>query len=171
MTRITRFVPIRPSFNEIAALQSRLNAIFQEVAQPATGAQPATVAQPEEASPGSFVPPVDIYDQAQTLVLKLEIPGVKLEDLDVHLENQILTVQGERKLEAGLQQENFHRIERRFGSFVRTFTLPETLDPEALTASYDAGVLTIAVARKAEAKPRQVKIEVTTPAATSIPAA
>ncbi len=69
-------------------------------------------------------------------------------------------MKGERKLDANVKQENFHRIERRFGSFVRTFTLPQTVDTEAVTAGYDAGVLTISIAKKAEAKPRQVKIEV-----------
>lgn len=153
MTTMTRFVPIRSTFSEIAALQNRLNSMFNEFARP----------EPQASSIGSFVPAVDVYEDAQALVLKLEIPGVKLDDLDVRLEKQTLTVQGERKLEADVKQENFHRIERRFGSFVRTFTLPQTVDTEALTASYDAGVLTIAVAKKAEAKPRQVKIEVVSP--------
>jgi HSP20 family protein len=89
---------------------------------------------------------------------------MKLEDLDVRLENQTLTVKGERKLEGAMRRENFHRIERRFGRFARTFTLPQTVDTQALTASYDAGVLTISVEKRAEAKPRQVKIEVTSPA-------
>jgi HSP20 family protein len=155
MTTMTRFVPIRSTFSEIAALQNRLNAVFHELARPATGAGDA-----ETSIAGSFVPAVDVYEDTQALVLKLEIPGVKPEDLDVRLENQTLTVKGERKLEGELKQENFHRIERRFGSFARTFTLPQTVDTEALTASYDAGVLTVTVAKKAEAKPRQVKIEV-----------
>jgi HSP20 family protein len=110
------------------------------------------------------VPAADVYEDAQALTLQLEVPGMKLEDLDVRLENQTLTVKGERKLEGARKRENFHRMERRFGRFVRTFTLPETVDTQALTASYDAGVLTIAVSKKAEAKPRQVKIEVTSPA-------
>jgi HSP20 family protein len=153
---MTRFVPIRSSFNEIAALQNGLNAIFSEFARTAT-------ADTETSPAGSFVPPVDVYEDTQALVLKLEIPGVRTEDIDVRLENQTLTIKGERKLDPNVKQENFHRIERRFGSFVRTFTLPQTVDTESLTASYDAGVLTLAVAKKAEAKPRQVKIEVIAP--------
>jgi len=74
-----------------------------------------------------------VYDDAQALVLKLEIPGVKQEDIDVRLENQTLTVKGERKLEGDVKQENFQRIERRFGSFARTFTLPQTVDTENVT--------------------------------------
>ncbi|HWZ51776.1 MAG TPA: Hsp20/alpha crystallin family protein [Granulicella sp.] len=168
MTTMTRFVPIRSTFHEITALQNRLNAMFQEFARPETGAEPAaSVASPL----GSFVPPVDVYEDSQALVLQLEIPGVKPEGLDVRLENQTLMVKGERKLEGNRKQENFHRIERRFGSFVRTFTLPQTVDTEALTASYDAGVLTISVAKKAEARPRQVKIEVGSPDAAGSKAA
>jgi len=159
MTTMTRFVPIRSTFSEIAALQNQLNSIFHEFARPG-------VAADEPAVMGSFVPAVDIYEDEQSLVLKLEIPGVKQEDLDVRVENQTLTVKGERKLESEAKQENFHRIERRFGSFVRTFTLPRTVDTETVNASYDAGVLTISLAKKAEAKPRQVKIEVLSPGRT-----
>jgi HSP20 family protein len=165
MTTMTRFVPIRSTFNEIAALQNRLNTMFNEFARPAVSVDA------EAGAMGSFVPAVDVYEDTQALVLKLEIPGVKLEDLDVRLENQTLTVKGERKLEGELKQENFHRIERRFGSFARTFTLPQTVDTEALTASYDAGVLTVTVAKKAEAKPRQVKIEVLAPNQVHTPSA
>jgi HSP20 family protein len=157
MTTMTRFVPLRSTFNEMAALQDRLNSIFTEFARPVAEAQADGPAM------GSFVPAVDVYEDAQALKLQLEVPGVKQEDLDIRLENQTLTIKGERKLEQSAQQENFHRIERRFGSFARTFTLPQTVDTEAITASYDAGVLTVSLAKKAEAKPRQVKIEVLAP--------
>lgn len=159
MTTMTRFVPFRSSFNEIAALQDRLNTIFGEFLP----AGVTTESGSETPAMGSFVPAVDVYEDAQALVLKLEVPGVRQEDLDVRLEHQTLTVKGERKLEANVKQENFHRIERRFGSFVRTFTLPQTVDTDAVTAGYDAGVLTISIAKKAEAKPRQVKIDVIAP--------
>jgi HSP20 family protein len=94
------------------------------------------------------------------VVLKLEVPGVKQEDIDIRVENQTLTVKGERKFEAEEKEENFHRIERRYGSFVRSFTLPQTVDADAVTATYDAGVLSITLTKKAEAKPKQVKIGV-----------
>ena len=109
---------------------------------------------------GNFVPAVDIYEDEHKLVLKLEVPGVKQEDLDIRMENQTLTVKGERRFEAGEKEENFHRIERRFGSFVRSFTLPQTVDGTGISAKYDAGVLSIELARKEAAKPKQVKIEV-----------
>jgi len=158
MTTMTRFIPLRPTFNEMANLQERLNSIFTEFTRPIAGEVPN-----DSPAMGSFVPAVDVYEDAQALVLQLEVPGVKQSDLDIRLENQTLTVKGERKLEAEAKQENYHRIERRFGSFVRTFTLPQTVDTEAITAAYDAGVLTISLAKKAEAKPRQVKIEVLAP--------
>jgi len=103
---------------------------------------------------------VDIYEDAHQLVLKLEVPGIKQEALDVHVENQTLTVKGERKFEKDEKEENFHRIERRYGSFVRTFTLPQTVDTGEVKASYDAGVLTISLAKKEAAKPKQVKVEI-----------
>jgi len=151
MTTMTRFVPLRSSWPEIAVLQDRLNSIFSEFSHPD--------GESEAAVTGNFVPPVDIYEDAQKLTLKLEIPGVKQDDLEIHVENQILTVRGESKLEAEEKEENFHRIERRYGSFVRTFTLPQTVDPEAVMANYDAGILSISLAKKPEAKPRQIKVQ------------
>ena len=156
MTTMTRFIPLRTPFEDVAVLQNRLNSIFNEFARPAI----VNEEQNGSTATASFVPPVDVYEDAQQVVLKLEVPGVKLEDLDIRLENQRLTVKGERRFEAEEKAENFHRIERRFGSFVRSFTLPQTVDTEAVNAAYDAGVLTISLTKKAEAKPKQVKIEV-----------
>jgi HSP20 family protein len=155
MTTMTRFVPLRSTFGEMAALQDRFNSIFSDFARPLIADTPAETAS----TMGSFVPAVDVYEDAQALRLQLEVPGVKQEDLDIRIENQTLTIKGERKLEATAKQENFHRIERRFGSFVRTFTLPTSVDTEAVTAAYDAGVLTISLGKK----PKQVKIEVLAP--------
>jgi HSP20 family protein len=156
MTTMTRFIPLRTPFEDVAVLQNQLNSIFNEFSKPSIvndeGGMGSTSA--------SFVPPVDVYEDAQQVVLKLEVPGVKLEDLDIRLENQRLTIKGERKFESEEKAENFHRIERRFGSFARSFTLPQTVDTEGVNAAYDAGVLTINLAKKAEAQPKQVKIEV-----------
>jgi len=154
MTTLTRFVPFRSPLEDVAVLQSRLNSIFNEFTAP-DGAQ-AT----EAAATVSFVPPVDVYEDEHQLTLKLEVPGVKQSDLDIRLENQTLTVKGERRFERDAKAENFHRIERRYGSFVRSFTLPQTVDTAAVNAAYDAGVLTISLAKKEAAKPRQVKIEI-----------
>ena len=149
---ITRFTPFRSSLQDVTVLQNRLNSIFHDFARP-VGAESETLAA------GSFVPAVDIYEDAQHLALKLEVPGVKQDDLDIRVENQTLTVKGERRLEAEEKEENFHRIERRFGSFVRSFTLPQTVDPETVKASYENGVLHLSIAKKAEAKPKQIKVE------------
>jgi HSP20 family protein len=154
MTTMTRFVPLRTPFEDVVTLQKRLNSIFNEFARPAGEEKPGDV------QAVGFVPPVDVYEDEKQIVLKLEVPGVKVEDLDIQLENQRLTVKGERRFETEEKAENFHRIERRFGSFVRSFTLPQTVDTESVSATNDAGVLTIRLAKKAEAQPKQVKIAV-----------
>jgi HSP20 family protein len=135
----------------VVTLQKQLNSIFNEFAEPKSAG--------DETGAG-FVPPVDVYEDEKQIVLKIEVPGVKLEDLDIQLENQRLTVKGERRFESEEKAENFHRIERRFGSFTRSFTLPQTVNTESVTATSDAGVLTICLAKKVEALPKQVKIAV-----------
>lgn len=151
MTTLTRFVPFRSPLQDVAVLQNRLNSIFSDFGRGESA---------DELTAGSFIPAVDVYEDAQKLILKLEVPGIRQDDLDIHIENQTLTVKGERKFEVNEKEENFHRIERRYGSFVRSFTLPETVDTNAVTANYDAGVLSISLAKKAEAKPKQIKIAV-----------
>jgi len=108
-----------------------------------------------------FVPPVDIYEDEHKIVLKLEVPGMKQEDLDIRIENNALTVRGERKFEKEEKEENFHRIERRYGTFFRAFTLPSTIDSENVKAQYDSGILKLELNKKAEAKPRQIKTGIT----------
>lgn len=152
MTTLTRFVPFRSPLADVAVLQNRLNSIFSEFARP-EGEQ-------ESLAMGSFIPPVDVYEDAHELVLKLEVPGIKQSDLDVRVENQTLTVKGERKFETNEKEENFHRIERRYGSFARSFTLPQTVNTEAVKAGYEQGVLTISLEKKEAAKPKQVKVEI-----------
>ena len=112
----------------------------------------------DQLAAGSFVPPVDVYEDEHNLVLKLEVPGVNEEDLNVSVENNTLTIQGERKFEKEEKEENFHRIERRYGSFTRTFKLPNTVDSDKVEADYDKGILKIALAKRAEAKPKQIKV-------------
>jgi HSP20 family protein len=138
---ITRWDPIR----ELADLQKTVNSIFEETAAAAPSAQ-------------SFVPPVDVYEDQNAIVLKLEVPGVKAEDLDIRLENNKLTVKGERKLEAEKKAENFLRVERRYGTFARSFTLPNTINGESVTANYTDGVLELVLAKRPEAQPKQIKV-------------
>jgi HSP20 family protein len=162
MTTLARFVPFRSPLADVAILQNRLNSIFNDFASPESNSATETLAM------GSFVPAVDVYEDAQGLTLKLEVPGVKQEDLDVRLENQTLTVKGERKFESDQKEENFHRIERRYGTFARSFTLPQTVDTAAPKASYEHGVLTITLTKKEAAKPKQVKVEIGTPQAKQV---
>jgi HSP20 family protein len=152
---MTRFVPLRTPFDEVTRLQQGLNSIFNEFVRPA-----ATDEEQGGTESASFVPPVDVYEDEKKIVLMLEVPGVKSEELDIRMEKQRLTVKGERRFSNEEKAENFHRIERRFGSFVRSFTLPQTVDNDGVSAAYDAGVLTITLAKKAEAQPKQVKIAI-----------
>jgi HSP20 family protein len=152
---ITRWDP----FRDVATLQNRLNSLFQEYNR----------GEGDAVSTAAFVPPVDIYEDEHKIVLKLEVPGMKQEDLDIQLENDTLTVRGERKFEKEEKEENFHRIERRYGSFYRSFTIPNTVNTEDVKADYDAGVLQIQLAKKVEAKPKQIKVQVGSAAAASKP--
>jgi HSP20 family protein len=111
-------------------------------------------------TPASFTPAVDVYEDDKKVVLKLDVPGLEEKDLDVNVEKNTLTVKGERKFENEEKEENFHRIERRYGSFYRAFTLPTTVDTETADASYNAGVLKIELTKKPEAQPKQIKVNV-----------
>jgi HSP20 family protein len=145
---ITRWDP----FRDVLALQNRMNSLFQEYGR-----------NEGDVSTAAFVPPVDIYEDEHKIVLKLEVPGMKEDELDIQLENNALTVKGERKFEKEEKEENFHRIERRYGSFYRSFTVPTTVNPDSVKASYDAGVLKVELEKRAEAKPKQIKVEAGTP--------
>ena len=147
---ITRWDP----FREVVALQNRMNSLFGNLAE---SEGPLTTA--------SFVPAVDVYEDSEKVVLKLEVPGIEEKDMDVRVENHTLTVKGERKFEKEEKEENFHRIERRYGSFYRAFTLPSTVDTENVDAKYEAGVLKLELKKKPEAQPKQIKVNVGKPLA------
>ncbi len=149
---MTRFVPFRSGLNDVAVLQNRLNSIFQDFPRPDEAL--------ETLAAGSFVPAVDVYEDANKLVLKFEVPGIRREDLDIRVEGRTLTVKGERNFEKEEKEENFHRIERRYGSFVRSFTLPESVSAEGVEATSADGVLSISLAKKPEAQPKQIQVKV-----------
>lgn len=107
-----------------------------------------------------WTPPVDIHETDHELVLKADVPDVKPEDIEVNFENGTLTLKGKREFEKKEEGKGYHRIERNYGTFVRAFSLPETIDPEKLTAGYKDGVLTITIGKKEVAKPRTVKVNV-----------
>jgi len=148
MTLLTR----RESFREFSPMQDRLNRLFRESYNPE---------RPEEAlTTTTLAPPVDIYEDEHNLTLKIEVPGIDEKDIDVRIEGNTLTVHGERKLEKEEKEENFRRVERHYGSFTRSFTLPGSVDPGEVSADYDKGVLKIKLPKKAEAKPKQIKVNI-----------
>ena len=146
MTVLTRWSPYR----ELNALQSRMNRLFEG----------QYGGREESLTSGAFVPPVDVYEDEQSIQLKLEVPGVDEKDLGIKIENNTLTVTGERKLEKEEKEENFHRVERRYGSFTRSFTLPTTVNTDDIRADYEHGVLKVRLAKRAEAKPKEIKVNV-----------
>jgi HSP20 family protein len=148
MTVLTRWEP----FREFTTLQDRLNRLFRESYAPDSREEALTTV--------GFAPPVDVYEDEHTVTLKIEVPGIDEKDIDVHIEGNTLTVHGERKFEKEEKEENYRRVERQYGSFTRTFTLPGTVDPNQVRANYDKGVLKIGLAKKAEAKPKQIKVNV-----------
>src|ERR1700704_5083102 len=148
MTVLTRWEP----FREFSTLQDRMNRLFRET---------QGNSQEEPLTSSSFAPAVDVYEDEHNVTLKIEVPGIDEKDIDVRLENNTLTVHGERKIEKEEKEENYRRVERQYGSFTRTFTLPPTVDAEKVSANYDKGVLKVTLPKKAEAKPKQIKVNVT----------
>jgi HSP20 family protein len=147
MTVLTRWDP----FRELTTLQDRMNRLFRDsFGEGREDALTATL----------FAPAVDVYEDEHNVTLKIEVPGIDEKDIDVRIENNSLTVHGERKFEKEEKEENFRRVERQYGTFTRTFTLPNTVDPEQVSANYEKGVLKIKLAKKAEAKPKQIKVNV-----------
>ena len=115
----------------------------------------------EDLTRGAWIPAVDIYSNGQhELVLKAELPDMKEEEIDLTVEDNTLTLRGERKLDPEVAEEQFHRIERSYGSFARTFALPPTVDAGKVSAQYKAGVLTVRLPLREEAKPKQIKVQV-----------
>src|SRR5437899_7025735 len=148
MAVLTRWDP----FREFVTLQDRMNRLFREPYGPE--------GREESLSTTTFAPPVDVYEDEHNVTLKIEVPGIDEKDIDVRIENNTLTVHGERKFEKEEKEENYRRVERQYGSFIRSFTLPNTVDSDSISADYDKGVLKVKLAKKAEAKPKQIKVNV-----------
>jgi len=141
---LTRWSPV----TGLAALEiDRLNRMFESAF---TG---------EPLSSGAWVPPVDIVETAnQEILIKAELPEMKREDIKVSFENNVLTIEGERKLATPEEREKYHRVERGYGAFRRSFTMPATVDAAGVQADYRDGVLTIKLPRREESRPRQIQI-------------
>ena len=138
-------------FREFAVMQDRLNRLFGNV----------YLRDEDTGFRGSWVPSVDIFEtDAHDLVLRAELPGMSREDIDVTVENGTIVIKGEKKFDPAVKEEHYRRIERAYGTFHRSFTLPNTVDPARVTAEYKNGVLTVTLPVREEAKPRSVKVNV-----------
>jgi HSP20 family protein len=149
-TSINRFEPFRNS----SSLPDQLNRLFNE----------AFERNSEEGNLTAWAPSVDIYETEHELVVKADLPDVKPEELDIRVENNILTIRGERKFEKSVNESNYLRVERSYGSFARSFSLANTVNSEAIKADYKNGVLTLNIPKREEAKPKLIKVNVEAPA-------
>jgi HSP20 family protein len=147
MNTIIRWDPI----HNFSSLQEQVNRLF-EGTFPSRG---------DESTLTTGSPSVDVYETENDLVIKADLPGMNDKDLDVRVENNLLTIRGERKFEQEVKEENYLRVERASGSFSRSFSLPNTVSTEAIKAEYKDGVLSLTLPKHAESKPKQVKISVT----------
>jgi len=141
-------------FRGAATLQEQVNPLFGNALERSA----------EESNLTSWAPAVDIYETEHELVVKADLPEVDPKDLDIRVENNILTIRGERKFEKKVNEENYLRVERAYGSFSRSFSLANTVNSEAIKADYQNGVLTLTIPKREEAKPKQIKVNVGTSA-------
>src|SRR3984957_12330652 len=141
-------------FRGAAALQEQVSRLFDSVLERSG----------EESNLTSWAPAVDIYETEHELVVKADLPEIDPKDLDIRVENNILTIRGERKFEKKVNEDNYLRVERAYGSFSRSFSLANTVNAEAIKADYQNGVLTLTIPKREEAKPKQIKVNVGTPA-------
>ena len=141
-------------FRGASTLQDQINRLFNDAFERGS----------EESNLTTWAPAVDINETEHELVVKADLPGVDPKDLDIRVENNVLTIRGERKFEKNLNEENYLRVERAYGSFSRSFSLANSVNPEGIKADYENGVLTLNIPKREEAKPKQVKVNVGTPA-------
>jgi len=137
-------------FRELRSLQDEMTRLF-------TGVAPAGFNR-EEMTRGAWAPSVDIYEDKDRLILEAELPGMNREDFDISVENNVITLSGERKFEKKTEGDNYHRVERSYGSFTRSFTLPQTVTAEGATADFENGVLHVSLPKREETKARRIEI-------------
>jgi HSP20 family protein len=150
MRTLSRWEPSRGALT----LQDQVNRLFGDVLDQTR----------EESNLTSWAPAVDIHETEHELIVEADLPGVDPKDLDIRVENNLLTIRGERKFEKKVNEDNYLRVERAYGSFSRSFSLANTVNPEAIKADYQNGVLTLNIPKREEAKPKQIKVNVGTPA-------
>jgi HSP20 family protein len=139
-------------FGELAAVQDRMNRMFNNYY--------GTRGEDDVMRRGSWIPPVDIYEKDHEILLKAEVPDMQRDQIDIRVENNTLTISGEKKFDQEVKEEQFHRVERSYGRFSRSFSLPATVDTEKVLADYKNGVLTIRLPIREEAKPKQITVQV-----------
>ena len=136
---------------ELATMQDRMNRVWGNVFERGS----------EDVTSRGWMPPVDIYENtAREIIVKAELPGLRREDIDLTVENTTLTIRGERRRDDSIPNDRYHRVERQYGPFSRSFTLPNTLDSSRVRADYRDGVLTVTLPLREEARPRQIQVEV-----------
>ena len=150
MTQLTRFTDKWDPFEEMMTLRGRFNRLLNRFGEE----------QDEPMLTAKWTPTADIYETNDAIVVKAEIPGVTEKDISVELENGVLTLQGERQFEQKDEDRGYHRIERAYGKFIRSFTLPQHVDPNRIKAVYNAGILEVTVPKKEEAKAKKITLEV-----------
>ena len=143
---VTRWDP----FRDLNILQERMNRLFENAGRGWTPEEPASTT--------TWSPAVDIFETEGEIVVKAELPGMDRKDIVLHMENNVLTLRGERRLEKETKEENYHRIERSYGGFSRSFTIPTTVDEQNISAEYKDGILRIVLPKKEQVKPKQIKI-------------
>src|SRR3984893_2168281 len=149
------------NFRGTSNLQDQLNRLFNDAFERTR----------QESNLTAWAPAVDIYENEQELVVKADLPDIDPKDLDIRVENNILSIRGERKFEKKVNEENYLRVERAYGSFSRSFSLANTVNPDGIKADYQNGVLTLNVPKREETKPKQIKVNVGTPAVAAAAAA
>jgi HSP20 family protein len=147
MNHISRWEP----FRGLTSLQEQVNRLFDDT---------FTRSRTGESDLATWAPAVDIYETEQELVVKADLPGLEEKDIDLRVENNMLTIRGERKFNQDVSQDNYLRIERAYGTFTRSFSLPNTINPEGIRAEYQHGTLVVHMAKREESKPKQIKIAV-----------
>lgn len=145
MMNMIKFDP----FRELRTLNDEMNKLFNVVPAVERG----------EFARGAWSPSVDIFEDQDRLIVEAELPGMKREDFEISVENNILTLKGERKFEKKTEGDNYHRVERSYGSFTRQFTLPQTITADGATADFDNGVLRVALPKREETKARKIEIK------------
>lgn len=151
MSTLIRWEPAR----ELSTLRDRMDRLFGDALGRSWGGE-------EGLATGAWIPPVDVFETPESIILKADLPDINKDDVDISIENNTLTIKGERNSEKESKEKNFYRMERSYGTFSRSFTLPPVVAAEKAEASFENGVLTLTLPKREESKPKQIKVKVGT---------